>query len=174
MVLLSAFVLLACGDPDTDDHRGYTKAPLEHASVVIRGEEPSDMARFGEPNRVRAEEIQLPEKQPAQAAAEPKKPVQLPAGVTEEMVTQGQQIYSGPGNCFTCHGPNGTGTPLAPTLNDANWLHIDGSLDAIVGLVKKGVPTPKQHPAPMPARGGSQITDDQVRQVAAYIFSISR
>jgi mono/diheme cytochrome c family protein len=36
------------------------------------------------------------------------------------------------------------------------------------------VPTPKQHPAPMPARGGGQITDDQVREVAAYIYSISR
>lgn len=169
-----ALALAACGDPETGDHRGYTKAPLEHPSVVIRGEEPGDMSRYGEPNRVTAEEIQLPE-QPAPAAAEPqRRAVQLPDGVTEDMVTQGEQIYGGPGNCFACHGPNGAGTPLAPAVNDPNWLHIDGSFDAIAGIITAGVPTPQQHPAPMPARGGSQITDEQVRQVAAYLFSISR
>jgi len=168
-------LVLACGDPETDDHRGYTKAPLEHPSVVIRGEEPSDMSRYGDPNRVTAEELQLPEQQPAPQAAEPQQSaVQLPEGVTEAMVTQGQQIYGGPGNCFACHGPNGAGTPLAPALNDPNWLHVDGSFDAIAAIITAGVPTPKQHPAAMPARGGSSITDDQVRQVAAYIFSISR
>jgi mono/diheme cytochrome c family protein len=175
--VVAFFVLLAiaaCGDPETDDHRGYTKAPLEHPSVVIRGEEPSDMSRYGEPNRVRIEEIQLPEQQPP-AAVEPQRPaVQLPEGVTAEMVAQGEQIYGGPGTCFACHGPKGAGTPLAPALNDANWLHIDGSIDAIAGIITAGVPTPKQHPAPMPPRGGSQITDDQVRQVAAYLYTISR
>jgi mono/diheme cytochrome c family protein len=172
--LLILFVF-ACGDPATGDNRGYTKAPLEHPSVVIRGEEPSGISRYGAPNRVVAEEIQLPE-EPDTAAAEPQqpRPVDLPAGVTQEMVTQGEQMFMGPGNCFTCHGAKGAGTPLAPALNDANWLHVDGSYDAIVGIITKGVPTPKQHPAAMPPRGGSQITDDQVRQVAAYVFSISR
>ena len=132
------------------------------------------MARYGEPNRVRAEEIQLPEQQQPAAAEPQRRAVELPAGVTDEMVTQGEQIYGGPGNCFACHGPNGAGTPLAPALNDANWLNIDGSFDAIAQIISAGVPTPKQHPAPMPPRGGSQITDDQVRQVAAYLYSISR
>ena len=142
---------------------------------MIRGEAPSDISRYGEPNRVIAEEIQLPE-EPDTAATEPQpqKAVDLPPGVTQEMVTQGEQIFAGPGNCFTCHAAKGAGTPMAPALNDANWLHVDGSYEAIVKLITSGVPTPKQHPAPMPPKGGSQITEDQVRQVAAYVFSISR
>ena len=38
----------------------------------------------------------------------------------------------------------------------------------------KGVPQPKQHPAPMPAKGGAPLTDEQVKQVSAYVYSISR
>src|SRR5688572_22554136 len=57
IVLLSA---TACMDPETTDNRGYTKAPLEHPTVVIRGEEPSDMSEYGTPNRVVAEIIELP------------------------------------------------------------------------------------------------------------------
>lgn len=175
---LAALAMAACGDPATNDSRGYTKAPLEHPTVLIAGEEPGEMSRYGEPNRVVAEELEVaeePVQQPAQPPAQQQAPpVTLPEGVTQEMVTQGQQIYAGPGNCQACHGPTAGGTPLAPALNDAQWINIDGSFDAIAQLIAAGVPTPKQHPAPMPARGGGQITDEQVRQVAAYLFSISR
>src|SRR5919108_6562388 len=44
---LLSLLVGACGDPETNDHRGYTKAPLEHPSVVIRGEAPSDISRYG-------------------------------------------------------------------------------------------------------------------------------
>jgi mono/diheme cytochrome c family protein len=174
LALIALVAVAACGDPETNDARGYTKAPLENPAVVIRGEQPSEMSRYGAPNRVRAEEIQLPEQQQSDTAQEEREPVELPSGVTEEMVTQGEQIYKTTGNCFACHGPTAGGTPLAPALNDSTWLHIDGSFDAIAKLVTTGVPSPKEHPAPMPPRGGSQITEDQVRQVAAYVFSISR
>jgi hypothetical protein len=43
-----------------------------------------------------------------------------------------------------------------------------------VQVVTNGVPQPKQHPAPMPPKGGAPLTDQQVRAVAAYVFSISR
>jgi mono/diheme cytochrome c family protein len=39
--------------------------------------------------------------------------------------------------------------------------------------VKEGVPTPKAHPTPMPPMGGAQLSEDQVRAVATYIFSLS-
>jgi hypothetical protein len=45
-----AVVALGCGDPESSDHRGYTKAPLEHAGVIIRGENPSAMDALGTPN----------------------------------------------------------------------------------------------------------------------------
>ena len=164
----------ACGDPETTDDRGYTKAPLEKPGVLVTGERPGDMSSYGSPNRVVAEELHLPEEV---AVAEPEGPaeaVDLPDGVTQAMVTAGQTIYGGAGMCFACHGANGTGSPLAPALNDSTWLHIDGSFDAIVELVNIGVPTPMQYPAAMLPRGGSAITDEQVREVAAYVYSISR
>lgn len=105
---------------------------------------------------------------PAPAGA----PANMPEGVTADMVSQGQQIFSSSGNCFTCHGMDGKGTALAPNLTDAEWLNIDGTYPAIVNLVKTGVPTPKSHPAPMPAMGGATLTDDQVNQVASYVWSL--
>jgi mono/diheme cytochrome c family protein len=90
------------------------------------------------------------------------------------MVAAGQQVFSGPGTCFACHGANGAGTPLAPALNDGTWLNIDGSYDALVQVITNGVPVPQQAAVPMAPRGGSAITDEQVREVAAYVYSISR
>lgn len=104
-------------------------------------------------------------------AAAPTMPSQLPPGVTPEMVTEGQTIFTSTGNCYTCHGPDAKGTQLAPNLTDTEWLNITGKYDEIVNLVHTGVPQPKQHPAPMPAMGGAQLTDDQVKAVAAFVWS---
>lgn len=174
---LIALLLAACGDPNTSGTRGYSKAPLERPGLIVRGEEPGEMARYGAPNRVRADRIELPEQPPAApAAAAPvaRAPVTLPEGVTQEMVAQGEQLYGSTGNCFTCHGPTADGTPLAPGLNEASWIHIDGSFDQLVQIIANGVPQPAQYPAAMPARGGAPLTDEQVRDIAAYVYSISR
>lgn len=125
----------------------------------------------GEQAQPGAEEA-APAEQAPEAAA-PAQEVALPEGVTQEMVAQGKEIFASTGLCYTCHGPDGKGTPLAPDLTDAAWLNIDGSYDAIVGLVKAGVPTPKQYPAPMPPMGGAQLSDDQVRAVAAYVYTLA-
>lgn len=85
----------------------------------------------------------------------------------------GRAIFRGKGNCFVCHGQDGKGTPLAPNLTDATWLHVDGSAEAIVGLVKTGVPKPKKHPAPMPPMGGAKLNDAELQAVAAYVHSLS-
>lgn len=99
----------------------------------------------------------------------------LPEGVTAQMVTAGKQIFTGQGICYTCHGPDGTGTQLAPDLTDSEWLHFDSkpSLDQVVQLIETGVPNPISHPAPMPPKGGSSISDEQVRDVAAYVLTLS-
>jgi len=98
-----------------------------------------------------------------------------PAGATQEQVTQGQQIFSGNGNCFTCHGMDATGTQLAPNLTDSEWINIEGEVnwDAIQQVVRTGVPNPKQHPSPMPAMGGAQLSDQEVQAVSAYVYAIS-
>ena len=96
-----------------------------------------------------------------------------PAEVTAEMIEAGRAVFSGPGACFSCHGPDGTGTPIGPNLTDETWLHVDGSFPAIVTLVESGVPEPREHPAPMLPRGGTGIDDEQVRAVAAYVWSLT-
>src|SRR5215204_4722254 len=97
---------------------------------------------------------------------------QPPQGATAEDVTAGQQIFTSTGNCYTCHGPDAKGTALAPNLTDSEWLNVGGTFAEIQTLVKTGVPTPKQHPAAMPAMGGATLSDDQVRQVSAYVWSL--
>jgi cbb3-type cytochrome c oxidase subunit III len=97
---------------------------------------------------------------------------QPPEGATAEDVTAGQQIFSAVGNCYTCHGPDAKGTALAPNLTDGEWLNIDGTFASIQQNVKTGVPQPKQFPAGMPAMGGASLSDDQIRQVSAYVWSL--
>lgn len=108
----------------------------------------------------------------AQPAAAPAG--ELPAGVTPAMVEEGQALYNGAGICYTCHGQNGVGvTGLGPALGDAEWLHSDGSYDAIVAQILKGVAANESKSGvAMPAKGGSAITDDQVKAVAAYVYSL--
>ncbi len=109
------------------------------------------------------------------AAGTMQQEVPLPEGVTAEMVSAGQQIFTGKGICYTCHGMDGTGTQLAPNLTDETWLNVpaDPALDDIVQLVKSGVPSPVEHPAPMPAMGGANLSDEEVQNVAAYVLSLS-
>ena len=87
--------------------------------------------------------------------------------------TSGKAIYLGKGLCHACHGPDAKGTVLAPDLTDSTWLHIDGKLESIVKLIKEGVAEPENAPAPMPPRGGAQLTDAEVDAVAAYVHSLS-
>lgn len=97
-----------------------------------------------------------------------------PARPAPDLAERGEAVFTGAGACFSCHGRDGTGTPLGPNLTDDEWLHVDGSYPAIVTLVETGVPEPKIHPAPMLPRGGTGIDDEQIRAVAAYVWSLSR
>ena len=179
-LVLSA-VLAGCQHPESATNRGPTKAPGDTVPVFfIHKEEATAMRELGEPNRPRGEALTFAEEPtpapaaaaPAAPAAQPAAQVQLPPGVTQAMVDQGKQTFDT--SCWACHGQGATGGPLAPALNDAEWLNIDGAYDAIVSVVNLGVPQPKQYPAPMPAKGGAPLTEEQVRAVAAYVYSISR
>ncbi len=172
-VLSAALLLNGCMDPESNDNRGYTKAPLERGAYPVKGEPESAMRQMGRTNQPRGEIVEVAAA-PAPAAAGPAANVPLPAGVTQAMVTEGASVFSGAGSCLACHGAGGAGSPIGPKLADNEWLNIDGEYESIVGLITTGVPAPKQFPAPMPPKGGSQISDEQVRQVAAYVYSISR
>ena len=96
-----------------------------------------------------------------------------PAGVTPAAIAQGDSIFRTKGLCYACHGTNAEGT-VGPNLTDAEWLHGDGSYDFIVATVTSGIPAEKaKKGVPMPPKGGSAITEDEVKAVAAYVYSLS-
>lgn len=98
---------------------------------------------------------------------------QAPAAVTPAAIAEGDSIFHGAGNCYACHGANALGA-VGPNLTDAEWIHSDGSYDAIVKQITTGVPQNESKSGiPMPPKGGSSITDDQVKAVAAYVYSLS-
>jgi mono/diheme cytochrome c family protein len=76
--------------------------------------------------------------------------------------------------CYVCHGPSGRGVNgLGPNLTDKEWVNGDGSLGFLEKIILDGVPKPKKMPAPMPPKGGGQLTDAQVKAAAAYVWSLS-
>jgi mono/diheme cytochrome c family protein len=86
----------------------------------------------------------------------------------------GRKVFEGKGLCHACHGKDARGTPLAPNLTDAEWINIDGSLPAIVALVRTGVPKPLRYPAPMPPMGGAKLSTAEIEAVAAYVKELSK
>ena len=75
--------------------------------------------------------------------------------------------------CVACHAANGTGSAVAPALNDNQWINISGQYPEIVQVITNGVPVPKEHPGPMPPKGGGSFTDPQIRAIAAYVYALS-
>jgi mono/diheme cytochrome c family protein len=100
----------------------------------------------------------------------------LPPGVTPAMVGDGQKLFTGAGICSACHGADAKGVAgMGANLTDAKWLHSDGSYDAIVRQILQGVTADKSTTGvAMPPKGGSQLTEAQVRAVAAYVWSLGR
>ncbi|MFP4623376.1 MAG: c-type cytochrome [Gemmatimonadota bacterium] len=107
------------------------------------------------------------------AAPEEAAPVDLPEGVTQEQYAEGKQLFTGQGACHACHGPQATGTQLAPDLTDDEWINISGrDYDEIVEVIHTGVAEPVESPGPMPPLGGANLTDEQVEALAAYVVGL--
>lgn len=97
----------------------------------------------------------------------------LPEGVTTAMIEAGGKLFKGSALCAACHGPEGKGA-VGPNLTDTLWLHSTGTYDEIVRQITEGVPQAKAKGGiMMPPRGGSGISDEQVRAVAAYVWTLS-
>jgi mono/diheme cytochrome c family protein len=83
------------------------------------------------------------------------------------------------GACQRCHGQKGVGANNGPSLVAGPWLHHTGKYEEIVGTITNGIPATEikeaSHRFPMRPRGGPMnLDDDQVKAVAAYVWSISR
>jgi cbb3-type cytochrome c oxidase subunit III len=88
-------------------------------------------------------------------------------------VAKGDTIFHKTGMCYACHGSNAQGS-VGPNLTDAEWIHGDGSVEMIAATVTAGIPKEKAKSGiPMPAKGGSSISDEDVKAVAAYVYSLS-
>jgi mono/diheme cytochrome c family protein len=113
-------------------------------------------------------------------AAKPVAPVaaKLPPGVTAEMIALGDSLFNN-ASCQRCHGKGAVGATNAPSLIRTTWDHGSGNIDDIVKTIIAGVPKDQQkdqtRPFAMRARGGVNppLTDDQVRAIAAYIYSLN-
>lgn len=96
--------------------------------------------------------------------------VELPAGVTRAMMTEGRKEFAA--TCVVCHGPDANGTQLGPSLREGDWIGISGGYDDLVRVIREGVPRPARYPVPMPPRGGADYSDEQVREIAAYVYGL--
>jgi mono/diheme cytochrome c family protein len=97
----------------------------------------------------------------------------LPPGVTKDMVTQGDAIFHGSGLCFACHGNDAKGA-VGPNLTDDQWIHSKGTYDDIVKSIMVGVTKEQSKTGNiMPPKGGAEISDAEVKAVAAYVWTLS-
>lgn len=115
---------------------------------------------------------------PAPAAATaPAPPNGLPAGVSARMVATGDSLFNARRNCNGCHGKDGIGGRGGPDLTTAKYMHVDGSYAAFVRIITDGVPRDSirvpSHRFPMRPRGGHHFTDAQIRDLAAYVWTLS-
>ena len=98
----------------------------------------------------------------------------LPPGVTAELVTRGKGLYNGAGLCMACHGTNAKGM-TGPDLTDKDLLHYDGSYEALIKVVTEGIDEKASKTGQiMPAKGGSAMSGDDVRAVAAYVWTLRK
>jgi mono/diheme cytochrome c family protein len=192
-------LLAACGSGDraktTDTTAMSTPAPADTApdTAVVPAAKPApapqpdttarktpaakpSASKAQDPTKAKQDTTKAATRQDTTRAAA--KPATKPGGgpLTPQQIALGDSIFHGlvgGGTCSACHGQDAKGTAVAPDLTDQQWINGDGSYDFMVRTVTDGVPKPKQHPAPMPPKGGAPLTDEQVKAVAAYEYSLS-
>jgi mono/diheme cytochrome c family protein len=104
----------------------------------------------------------------------------MTSAVTPAMITLGDSIFHA-ATCVRCHGADAKGRPNGPSLLGPTYLHIrgTGSYNDFVNIIMSGVPADSikdsSHRLAMRPRGGGNtpLTDDQVKAVAAYVYSLS-
>ncbi len=111
------------------------------------------------------------------AGAQPE-PVAVPDSVTSERVLIGSELYNG-GSCAACHAVGGRGVgQRAPDLSDIEWLHSEGDFDGIFQTIFWGVPEERMkavtpRPFEMHPRGGMTIDREQMKALAAYVWTVA-
>ena len=87
--------------------------------------------------------------------------------ITEKVIASGRALFRGNGGCIICHGQNLQGV-IGPTLLEHIWKDAKGgSMAEIFRVVVNGVPNTAMVSRP------NGINDDQIRQVAAYVWAVN-
>ena len=108
--------------------------------------------------------------------AQPRTLSKLPAGMTLDLIRQGDSIFHGKGGCVTCHGVDATGMPASGSALTTGVNFIPAEWKAIDSLITAGVPEAiTRSPVAMPPRGAqSNLSEAELRAVAAYVWAISK
>lgn len=97
-----------------------------------------------------------------------------PPQVTDSAIARGSALFHGSASCSTCHGVAGAGSDSAPALAQGVWMHGPDSFEGILTRVLHGVPKAySTRDVAMPMRGWTTMSDEQARDVAAYVWHIS-
>lgn len=107
--------------------------------------------------------------------AQPRVLPPLPSGMTLQMVRQGDSLYHDKGGCVTCHGADATGVPASGSGLTRGTAFIPADWQPIDSLITAGMPEAvTRSPIAMPPRGAlSNLTPDEVRLIAAYVWAIA-
>ncbi|CAB3762211.1 c-type cytochrome [Paraburkholderia humisilvae] len=99
----------------------------------------------------------------------------VPRGSSAQQVALGARVFAGQvggATCSGCHGSDGKGSGIGADLTAGTWLWSDGSLSGIQQTITNGVPHPKEHNGVMPPMGGVQLSQDDLKAVAAYVWAL--
>lgn len=107
---------------------------------------------------------------------QPAKLPSLPGGMTVAMITQGDSLFRGKGGCVTCHGQEANGMPNMGSSLTGGLLFIPPEWKAIDSLIQAGISEPVTRTTiAMPPRGArSDLTPEESRLIAAYVWAISQ
>lgn len=99
----------------------------------------------------------------------------LPAGMTIDMLVDGDRLFHGRGGCFACHGAEAQGLPSAGDGITSALFYARHEWRSIDSLITVGIPDVlTRSPIAMPARGArGDLTPDEIRRLAAYVWAIS-
>ena len=100
----------------------------------------------------------------------------LPQGVTLGLIRQGDSLFRGKGGCVTCHGAEASGMAAMGSSLTAGLNFVPIEVGPIDSLIRVGIPEPvTRTPIAMPPRGAqSNLSDNETRALAAYVWAISQ
>jgi cytochrome c5 len=107
---------------------------------------------------------------------QPTRILSLLPGMTLDFIRAGDSVFHGKGHCFACHGADGEGLPNAGSALTLGLNFVPPEWGAIDSVIMLGIPESVTRSAiAMPPRGGkSDLSTDELRAVAAYVWLISQ